>query len=727
MMGSMRRVFLLLPMAALLLAQASQNSLPATAAALRPQVQSWSPIKDEHLRPVLRTMNLATAPRIPFQLSTLHVGKTLSGPTVDLSNAFLTRPYMNYHFATSIFDHCNPDYSTDGRICASDGTVGLKSNGVDPNFSLGYAATPGGSDYLYYDGHNGWDLSLNYENVMAAADGVVKIAGIDSVNPCFGTNIVIDHPNGFSTRYAHLSQVYVSVGQAVTRGQIIGVSGNTGCSTGPHLHFGVYITSSWTAIDPFGWTGAPGADPWPSDSGDLWLTGNPQNPIPWAPTNVAATPDNGGATITWQPPAFDGGSGIAGYQVTSNPGGVIGNVSGNQLAAYLGDLTNGTPYTFTVVAINNNGSSPASAASNAVVPTAVPGPPVSVTAAPQNEAVSVSWSPPSQTGGSPVTSYTVTSTTGNLKTTVSNGTSASFTGVTSTTPLTFTVAATNSAGTGASSAPSNAIAPYPVQQMYTLEAFGGVHPDAASANEPGTAYWPNWRIARSAALLSDGSGGYVVDGYGGLHNFGQAPSEQPSAYWSGWDIARDIVLLPGSTSAHVQGYVLEGFGGLHGFGGAPAPRLSTYWSGWDIARRVVMLSDGTGGYVMDAWGGLHPFAVGTNPMPPAITNAPYWHGWSIARDVALMPGSAASNVVGVVLDGFGGVHPFGNAGAVTSMAYWSGWDIARSVQFSPLSTAANPQGWVLDGYGGIHPFGGAAGVPGASWPNSDIAVKLLVR
>jgi len=200
-----------------------------------------------------------------------------------------------------------------------------------------------------------------------------------------------------------------------------------------------------------------------------------------------------------------------------------------------------------------------------------------------------------------------------------------------------------------------------------------------------------------------------------------------SAYWPSWSIARDVVLTPGSTASQAQGYVLEGFGGLHAFGGAADARVTGYWN-WDAARRAIMLSDGTGGYVMDLYGGLHPFAVGSSPMPPTITNAAYWRGWAIARDIALAPGSTASNVAGVTLDGWGGVHPFGAAGSVAVSAFWPRWDIARSVRFSPVSTAANPQGWVLDGFGGAHAFGGAPNVTGlAYWPGLDIARQLLTE
>ena len=310
-----------------------------------------------------------------------------------------------------------------------------------------------------------------------------------------------------------------------------------------------------------------------------------------------------------------------------------------------------------MVAVNGVGASSASNQSNPIIPLSTPGPPLNVRAATGNRSIRVSWAPPALIGGSPITSYHVASTSGGLSQTVTSGTSTVFSGLNSTAAMAFTVTAANASGAGAPSAASNSVAAYPVNSLFMLEGFGGIHADAASPAEGVTAYWPNWKIARSSALLPDGSGGYVLDGFGGLHSFGQATAVSGSGYWPNWDIARDLVLLPTSTASHPQGYVLDGYGALHEFGGAPAVRITTYWANWDIALRVVVLSDGTGGYVLDGYGGLHAFAVGTNPLPPTISNASYWHNWRIVRDITLVPGSTAASVAGVTLDGYGGVHP----------------------------------------------------------------------
>jgi murein DD-endopeptidase MepM/ murein hydrolase activator NlpD len=397
-----------------------------------------------------------------------------------LSQAFLTRPYTTWHTITSVFDHCLPDYSTDLKVCEFDGSVGYKSYGADPSFALGYAQSPGGRDYLYYDGHNGWDYALAYENVLAAGEGVVQLAGSDSINPCFGQTIIINHPSGYSTRYAHLSQIYVSAGQSVSRGQVIALSGNTGCSSGAHLHFGVYTTSSWTAVDPWGWWGTPGADSWPSDPGDLWLTGSAQFPLPWAPTNLGAAARDRGALVSWWKPDFDGGSGIASYIITASPGGATATVPGNLTTGIIGGLTNGTPYTFTVTALNTVGAGPASVQSNSVVPVPIPSAPVAVVAAPANGSATVSWSAPANAGSGPVTAYTVRSTSGGISLTTGPVLSATVGGLTNGAPYAFTVTASNASGAGPASAPSNSVTPLSVSAWQYLGGAIVGGPDVAA-------------------------------------------------------------------------------------------------------------------------------------------------------------------------------------------------------------------------------------------------------
>jgi murein DD-endopeptidase MepM/ murein hydrolase activator NlpD len=270
--------------------------------------------------------------------------------------AFLTRPYVGPHAYTSIFDHCNPDYSLDGQICRFDGVVAVRDNGFDPTFPNGYAITPGGQDYLYYDGHNGWDYALTDEPVLAAAPGIVTLAGVDPDNPGFGNVVLIDHGNGFVTRYAHLSQIQVTVGQRVARGAQIAISGNTGNSTGPHLHFGVYLGNVWQPIDPYGWTGS-GDDPWAFDAGNLWLTGEPQDPVPLPPSAVNASFTAGWVSVSWTRPSFDGGSALTGYSIVDSQGHQVmtAQASWNHVIFRLPRADCGQE-TFTVTAANSVGT-----------------------------------------------------------------------------------------------------------------------------------------------------------------------------------------------------------------------------------------------------------------------------------------------------------------------------------------------------------------------------------
>ncbi|MES2409695.1 MAG: M23 family metallopeptidase [Patescibacteria group bacterium] len=85
--------------------------------------------------------------------------------------------------------------------------------------------------------------------VYAAAGGKVIVAKTGGYNGGYGNYIVIQHNNGMQTIYAHLSQVDVSAGNTVSQGDPIGKSGNTGNSTGPHLHFEILGTRNWNPFN----------------------------------------------------------------------------------------------------------------------------------------------------------------------------------------------------------------------------------------------------------------------------------------------------------------------------------------------------------------------------------------------------------------------------------------------------------------------------------------------
>lgn len=129
----------------------------------------------------------------------------------------------------------------------------LRSHGVTPSIwpvygklesGVGGRRNPfGGRGYEY---HEGQDIDAAYGTpVQVAAGGRVIIAGWQRG---YGKVVYVDHGNGLSTRYGHLSEIEVAVGQTVTQGQTIGLVGSTGRSTGPHLHYEVRINNQ--PVDP---------------------------------------------------------------------------------------------------------------------------------------------------------------------------------------------------------------------------------------------------------------------------------------------------------------------------------------------------------------------------------------------------------------------------------------------------------------------------------------------
>ena len=112
------------------------------------------------------------------------------------------------------------------------------------------------------DLHTGVDFGTSIgSNVFASLDGIVDGTGNTDIacpGASFGNWILIKHNNGLSTLYGHLSLIKVKKGDKVSTGNLIGYSGNTGFSTGPHLHFGLYATEG-VAVDVYKFNSCAGA------------------------------------------------------------------------------------------------------------------------------------------------------------------------------------------------------------------------------------------------------------------------------------------------------------------------------------------------------------------------------------------------------------------------------------------------------------------------------------
>jgi peptidase M23-like protein len=223
---------------------------------------------------------------------TLAVGVSVTSLQPAYAAGNLTLPFaVPNPRITSFMDHHYPNREEDGLMVRFDGATG-------------YA----------YDGHRGIDYAIAANTPVVAADegNVIYSEWSDSG----GWGVVIDHADN-RTAYFHNNKLFVYPGQHVLRGQLIALSGSTGNSTGPHVHFEVRdLLSPWHSIDPYGWTG-PGPDPWRWDLGYLF-TSNPPVPflLPLAFLNGARWnywygADGPPPRVSWQ--IRDGGRGLAGF------------------------------------------------------------------------------------------------------------------------------------------------------------------------------------------------------------------------------------------------------------------------------------------------------------------------------------------------------------------------------------------------------------------------------
>ena len=275
----------------------------------------------------------------------------------------------------------------------------------------------------------------------------------------------------------------VSAETGVTQNAVGGLNGGT--FTSPFGGNGVFFSNigalAVDAFDPANHVIYVGDDPTAgaTPGAGRWfqiLSAPPAPAPPSAPLNVAATAGNASAFLTWTAPGNH--QPVTSYTVHNSFAGnglpvadiVVAAPVGSSIAprsVNITPLVNGVTYQFEVLATNNLGSSPFSLPSNSVTPQAptVPGAPTNVTANAGNATATVSWVAPANDGGSPITSYTVSSFTGGtpagIPASVVGGgqNTALVAGLTNGVTYTFSVHATNSIGDGPESAQSAPVTP----------------------------------------------------------------------------------------------------------------------------------------------------------------------------------------------------------------------------------------------------------------------------
>ena len=225
--------------------------------------------------------------------STIHVGQTLviTVPEPELAVEWVNREHYNETYEADVQYVDNDEWFTNQQVVLQEPQAGYREIIADIHYSndtevsreivkqdvlmeavpkiveRGTKIPPtyiwplsGGKISSYFgrrrsptagasSNHKGLDIATPLGSaVYASCGGVVTSCGWQGG---YGYAVVIRHPDGKSTRYAHLSKILVSVGQSVSQGQTIARSGSTGVSTGPHLHFEIIIGGS--QVDPLGY------------------------------------------------------------------------------------------------------------------------------------------------------------------------------------------------------------------------------------------------------------------------------------------------------------------------------------------------------------------------------------------------------------------------------------------------------------------------------------------
>ena len=273
-------------------------------------------------------------------------------------------------------------------------------------------------------------------------------------------------------------------GGAVTYTAISSPGGRT-CSTGgtsctvTGLTNGTSYTFSVTAGNSAG----------TSSAAEMYSSVTPKGP-PSAPGGVGAAPIAGGATVTWTVPPSDGGSGIVQYVAEASPGGAYCAAPPAASSCDITGLPSGQTFTFVVYADNALGRGIPSTPTAPLTTPVPPGPSLQVKAQVQKGRGYVTWLPPTQTGGLPVTRYVATSSPDGL-TCETTELECEVRGLSNGTTYTFEVVAFNAVGAGVTSAPST-----PAQLLAVPTA-----PQSVKARSTGTRATISWKPPRSSGGL----------------------------------------------------------------------------------------------------------------------------------------------------------------------------------------------------------------------------------
>lgn len=185
---------------------------------------------------------------------------------------------------------------------------------------------PGYAGYAHF--HTGVDYAVPADTQLyAASSGTVTYAGADTTG--FGNRVDISFGNGFRILYGHLNSIGVKVGQVVRAGDPIGLSGSTGNSTGPHLHFALSQNGNW--MDPGGFVGEPRGPVATPGGGGLWgditgAFGSVVNGVTSIPGTIVGTAGGvaGGAADTF---------GKVGGAITDLPGAIASGITNGFVGA----------------------------------------------------------------------------------------------------------------------------------------------------------------------------------------------------------------------------------------------------------------------------------------------------------------------------------------------------------------------------------------------------------